>query len=400
MPVLLPYSDALSAYDFGPAHPLRPERFTLAVELMRAYGLVDGETPAESVRRTARIVKPQPASREDLETVHDRAYVDAVLEASSDPAGFRLRRGIGPGDTPAFHTMHEAAALACGATTMALRAVVEGDARRAFSVAGGLHHAHRDRAAGFCVYNDPAVAIAVLRRDHPGLRVAYVDIDAHHGDGVEETFYDDPDVLTLSIHESGRYLFPGTGRVIDTGEGDGKGFAINVPLPPLADDACYRLVLREIIAPSLAAYAPDVIVAQCGADALHTDPLTHLGLTLSGYYDLVTGIVGVASDVCDGRICATGGGGYDAYHGVPRAWTLLLAALLGVDPPDALPEAWRERVRGLSSTDIATGLLEDGFTPLPGVADSVRAETASVVDRVRQASPLITGGSSENPHAG
>jgi acetoin utilization protein AcuC len=390
MSVLLPYAEELAAYDLGPTHPMRPERFTLAVSLMRAYGMIADEGDADSIAGgTARMVRPEPSSRDELELAHDRGYIDAVIDASADPDRFRARRGIGPGDTPAFRGMHEAAALACGATTQALRSVVERDTRRAFSVAGGLHHARHDRASGFCVYNDPAVAIAVVSGEHPGLRVAYVDIDAHHGDGVEEAFSSSADVMTLSVHESGRYIFPGTGRVIDTGTGEGAGYTINVPLPPLADDACYRLVLRDVIAPALAAFKPDVVFAQCGADALHSDPLTHLGLTLTGYRDLVAGIITCADETCGGRICVTGGGGYDAYVGVPRAWTLLLAELLGITPPESVPESWREVVTAVSGAEAPSSLSADAFSPLPGISDRVRAETASVVERVRQASPLL-----------
>ena len=391
MSVLFPYSPQMAGYDFGPSHPMRPERFTLAVELMQEYGLLVAEDAPPTGGPAARVVSPEPASAEDLLTVHSQACIEVVTAASEGGGGFFPRRGIGAGDTPAFHRMHEVSALICGGTIAALRSVVEGDARRSMSVAGGLHHAMPERAAGFCVYNDPVVAIAVMLRDHPGLRVAYVDIDAHHGDGVEAVFATNPDVLTISVHESGRYLFPGTGAVLDTGIGAGKGFAINVPLPPLADDACYRLVLREVIAPALEAFAPDVIIAQCGADTLHTDPLTHLALTLPGYAHLVRGLVEVADKVCSGRICATGGGGYDAYVGTPRAWTLLLAALLGVDPPPALPEAWRERVSGITEKVAPAGLLEDSFTRLPGIAEQTGAETASVVERVRGASPLLRG---------
>jgi len=196
-------------------------------------------------------------------------------------------------------------------------------------------------------------------------------------------------VLTISVHESGRYLFPGTGRVLDTGAGAGKGYALNVPLPPLADDACYRLVLREVIAPAIAAFKPDVIVAQCGADALHTDPLTHLGLTLSGYSGIAEGLVQIAEEVCGGRLCATGGGGYDAYLGTPRAWTLLLAAMLKVDPDPLLPEKWRSQVQEIIGERVPFHLLDDSFAPIGGVAEKVRAQTASVVERVRQASPLL-----------
>ena len=390
MGVVVPYSEELAAYDLGPTHPLKPERFTLAVELMRAYGLL-AEEPATPVAGRARRIEPEQVARADLERVHEPAYIDAVVEASRDPHAFRPRRGIGPGDTPAFRHMHEASSGVCGATWAGLRSVFEGDARRAFAVAGGLHHAHRDRAAGFCVYNDPAVAIARLRAEHPGARVAYVDIDAHHGDGVQEAFYEDPDVLTVSVHESGRYLFPGTGRLVEIGDGAGYGAALNVPLPPLADDACYRMVMHDVIAPALRAFAPDVIVAQCGADAHHADPLTHLGLTLGGHRWLVERLVDVADAVCHGRLCCTGGGGYGTYSVVPRAWTGVLAALLGVELPEELPAHWRHHVRELSGEPAPRGLLHDPYEPLPAVSERVRVETAALVERVRGASPLLDG---------
>jgi acetoin utilization protein AcuC len=389
MSVALAYSDELAAYDLGPDHPLRPERFTLAVELMRAYRLIrEGEQARVG---TARLVAPREATREDLELVHDAAYIDTVIRASTDPAAFSPARGLGPGDTPPAHGLHRAAALVCGATTAALRAVVEGDMRRSFSVAGGLHHAHRDRAAGFCVYNDPAVAIEVMRRDHPGIRVAYIDIDAHHGDGVQEAFYATPDVLTISIHESGRYLFPGTGRFVETGTGAGDGFAINVPLAPLSDDTAYRMVARDVIAPAVRVFCPDVIVAQCGADAHHADPLTHLGLTLPGYRTLIERIVELADEVCAGAICCTGGGGYGSYSVVPRAWTLLLASLLGVSPAGELPDSWREHSAALSGEPAPLTLTADEYQPLPAVSERVHVETAALVERVRAASSLLAG---------
>lgn len=391
MNVVLPYSDSLAAYDLGPTHPLKPERFSLAVDLMRAYGLIAEEPgqPGVAAVAAARRVEPETITRADLELVHDAAYVDAVTAASSDPHAFHPQRGIGPGDTPAFHRMHEASSALCGATWAGLRAVFEGEARRAFSVAGGLHHAHRDRAAGFCVYNDPAVAIAMLRRDHPSVRVAYVDIDAHHGDGVQEAFYTERDVLTISAHESGRYLFPGTGRLVERGEGSGIGSAINVPLPPLADDVCYHMVMREVIAPAVHAFAPDVIVAQCGADAHHADPLTHLGLTLAGHHWLVQQLVETADVVCDGRICCTGGGGYGTYSVVPRAWTNVLATLLGVSPAEELPQQWRERVEAVSGEPAPASLMHDPYEPLPAISERVRAETATLVDRVRASTQLL-----------
>jgi acetoin utilization protein AcuC len=342
----LVYSDAMAGYDLGSGHPLKPERFTLAVDLMRAYGLL-----AEEGGPIATVAPAGPLSDDDLALVHDRAYIETVRDASADPARFtwRTKRGIGPGDTPAAPGLHDAAALIAAGTAMALRLALDSDgAVRPFAVAGGLHHAHRDRAAGFCIYNDPAIAIALALREHPELRVAYLDIDAHHGDGVQEAFYDDPRVLTISLHESGRYLYPGTGREVETGKGAGTGFSLNVPLQPHADGARYELAFDEVVAPALERFAPDVLVAQCGADAHHADPLTHLGLTLADYRDLYGRIIGLAEEHCRGRLVCTGGGGYGTYSAVPRAWTLLAAALAGVELPDELPEQWRERSAALS----------------------------------------------------
>jgi len=319
MPAILVFDERLAEYDFGPAHPLRPERVTRSVALMREHGLL-GEAGFE-------IVAPEPASREDLERVHDADYIDAVIAASAHPSNPPAGRGLGEGDTPAFAGMHEA-----------MRAVTGGAAGRALNIAGGLHHSHRDRAAGFCVYNDPSIGIAwALERD-PTLRIAYLDIDAHHGDGVQEAFYEDPRVLTVSIHESGRYLYPGTGFPEDRGSGAGLGTALNVPLPPFADDACYQLAFKDAVAPSVRDFAPDLIVSQNGADALYHDPLTTLGLTLGGYDWLVRNISALSDELCGGRLVAHGGGGYAWESAVPRAWTLLAGSLLRRTMPTELWE--------------------------------------------------------------
>lgn len=339
MEVALVYSTALDAYDFGPQHPLRPERVSLAVALMEAYGLV-----AEGALVP---LAPRPATEDELLRVHDRAYVDAVQRFSASGRAIIGERGIGPGDTPPFKGMHEAAALIAGATTVALEAVTSGRFTRAFSPAGGLHHAHRDHAAGFCVYNDVAVAIAAALDRDPALRIFYLDIDAHHGDGVQEAFYAEPRVFTLSIHESGRHLFPGTGFPEEHGEGAGLGTALNVPMPPNAGDEDYALVFDEVVVPAVREFAPDLIVAQCGADAHRSDPLTHLALTLGGFRDLYRRIVVLADECCGGRLLATGGGGYSWPSYVPRAWTMLAAELVGRELPEELPEAWLELQREL-----------------------------------------------------
>lgn len=338
----LVYDPSLADYDLGPGHPLRPERVTLSVSLMDAYGLL-GEGPGQ-----ARVISPMPASERDLELVHSREYVEAVRRASEPPFGPDHRHGLGTGDNPVVPGMHEVSSLICGGAILGLEAVMDSRFARTFNVAGGLHHAHRDRAAGFCVYNDPAVAIAAAQRDHPGSRFAYVDIDAHHGDGVEEAFWSSADVLTVSVHESGRHLFPGTGFARDTGVGDGAGCALNVAMPPEADDECYALAFGRVIAPAIRAFAPDAIVVQCGADAILEDPLSHLGLSLAGYRSLVRSIVGLADEVCEGRIAACGGGGYAWWSAVPLAWTSVMAELLGAAVPPSLPARWREELERLS----------------------------------------------------
>lgn len=330
MNAALAYMPALDAYDLGPDHPLRPERVSRAVEMMREHGLI-----AEGALRP---IEFGPASREDLLRVHAPEYVDLVTRASGPGGLWPPQAGIGPGDTPAFPGMHDAAALIAGATTAALEAVIGGAYTRGFSPAGGLHHAHRDYASGFCVYNDVAVAVATALEHDSALRVLYVDIDAHHGDGVQDIFYAEPRVLTISLHESGRYLFPGTGSVSERGEGPGAGSAVNVPLPPRATNACYLLAFDEVVAPAAHAFMPDLIVAQCGADAHWSDPLTSLDVTLSGFQVLYRRIVSLADGLCDGRLLATGGGGYSWQRVVPRAWTLLAGELTGRELPSALTE--------------------------------------------------------------
>jgi len=380
---ILVYSPQLAGYDLGPAHPLRPERFTLTVALMEAYGLVPPGTGAgrptadDGAAAPLHVVAPFPAADEDLLRVHDPAYVDAVRAGVPSRA-----HGLGTLDTPVFPGMHEAAALVAGATLLAVREVASERARRAFSVAGGLHHAHRSFASGFCVYNDCAVGIAWALASDPAMRVLYIDIDAHHGDGVQEAFYAEPRVLTVSLHQNGRTLFPGTGWPSETGEGAGTGAAVNVPLPAGATDACYRMAFDEVVEPHARAFATDLIVAQCGADALHGDPLTDLGLTVPGHQWLVRSIVRLADELCEGRLVALGGGGYDWADGVPRAWTLAAAELAGVTLPTSLPEPWRERVSRLSHTGPPRGLLDDAYAVDPGFEARLLADT---LDWVAQA---------------
>jgi acetoin utilization protein AcuC len=286
------------------------------------------------------------ASEEDLSRAHTDDYLHALRAASADPAAWPAPAfGLGTADDPVTPGIMEAAALVAGATSAALKAVIDGRYRRAFAPAGGLHHAHADHASGFCLVNDVAVAIARSLARDPDLRVAYIDIDAHHGDGVQSIFYDDPRVLTVSVHESGRFLFPGSGFPDETGGPSAPGSAGNVALPPGSGDDAFHLAFTAFVDPVVTAFRPDVIVAQLGADAHHDDPLTTLGLTLAGHADLVDSICGLADSVCDGRIAATGGGGYSFRSVVPRAWCSAAARLGELALPEPLPESWRRALR-------------------------------------------------------
>jgi acetoin utilization protein AcuC len=380
MDACLVYSPALAAYDLGESHPLRPERFTLAVALMQAYGML--APPRRPGPGTLDVIEPLPATDGELALFHDRAYIDTVREASAHPEWFfPPRAGLGTPDTPVFPGMHEASALVAGATVTAMRAVSSRRYRTAFSIAGGLHHAHHDRAAGFCVYNDCAVAIADALETDPDLRVLYLDIDAHHGDGVQEAFYEDPRVLTVSLHETGERLYPGTGSAHEHGAGAGEGFAANVPLPEGATDACFAMAFQRVAEVLARRFAPDVVVAQCGADAHHDDPLTSMGLTVRGHDALVGRIMELAGDVAGGRVVACGGGGYGPLHVVPRCWVSVAARLAGRSLDERLPESWRELVRTTTGGEPPAGLHEDDHAA-PADEGRLLEETARTCEEV------------------
>lgn len=379
----------MADYRFSPGHPMLPERFTLAIELMRGWNIIgNGDTQA-------RMVEPKPAPVEDLLRVHSEEYVTAVRDEDSSAATDEVF-GLGPGDTPRFPDAHDISALIAGGTSRAMDGVLGDEWAHAFCPAGGLHHAARTHAAGFCVYNDCAVAIARATALQPGLRIAYVDIDAHHGDGVEAAFVDRADVLTLSVHESGQYLYPGTGASRDIGEGEGRGFSVNLPLPPHAGDGEYVLAFERVLAPALRAYEPDLIVAQLGADNLGSDPLAHLRLTVAGHASLVRGIVALADELCSGRLVATGGGGYDAFSGAPRAWACAMALLAGVEPPTGLPRPWRAladagaAARGLPGTEGPGTFDERPLLDPPISAEEIRRLAERAIEQTRAASPLLS----------
>lgn len=361
-------------YDFGPAHPLTPRRFGPGIDLLRSVGAEPG-------------LAPEPARDDELLWSHTRHYLDVVKRFSEfDHGWMEAEAGIGSGgDDPPFHGMHDAAAAVAGGSIRAVEAILRGDVEHAFHPGGGLHHAMPARAAGFCIYDDPALAIARARQD--GLRVLYVDLDVHHGDGVEAIHAADPGVLTLSFHESGRYLFPGTGFVDEVGEGAAAGTVVNVPLEADTGEDAWLGAVRSILPEVAAAFGPDLIVSQHGADSHAWDPLAHLRNTTTAMGEAARLVDAVAHRFCAGRWLATGGGGYGVYAVVPRMWSLVWLAAAHREVPDRLPGEWRERWAG-EAARYGTPALPTTFTDPPNAGDPAsRAQDAA--ERQSRASALV-----------
>ena len=325
-PVALVYGDALMKHHLSDEHPLQPIRVKLAVDLIKSTGLIEH----------SHLVPPRAATIDELALVHSREYIDLVRKLS-DPADRRHvspdeidAAGFASADNPISDELHEGTSLVVGASMVAAEAIDSGAALHAFSPSGGLHHAHRDRASGFCTYNDAAVACRWLK--DRGHRVAYVDVDVHHGDGVEAIFQSDPDVLTISLHESGRWLFPGTGFPQDSGVGAGKGSAANMPFVPFTWDEPWLMAFDRVVPALLRRFKPTVLVTQDGCDTHHLDPLAHLAATTRIWPHVGRAFHELAHELCEGRWLALGGGGYAIYEVVPRAWTLLFAEM--VERPD------------------------------------------------------------------
>ena len=347
---LLVFGPRSLSYDFGPGHPLSPRRFGPGIDLLRAVGAEPG-------------LAPEPAADGELEWLHAAEYVAAVRRLAADPGG-PPEAGIGPGDDPAFAGMHDAAAAVAGGSIRAMEAILRGDVEHAHHPGGGLHHAMRARASGFCVYNDVALAIARARRD--GLRVLYVDLDVHHGDGVQALHAADPGVLTVSIHESGRSLFPGTGFLNDLGEGTAAGTCVNVPLEPLSGPEAWLAAVQGVVPALAAAFGPDMVVSQHGADGHVWDPLAHLSLTTTAMGEAARLVDRMAHRYAGGRWLATGGGGYSVYRVVPRTWALTWLAAAHREAPRLLPEGWRARWAG-DAARWGDSPLPVGFEDDPGL---------------------------------
>lgn len=374
--MLLVFGPRSLTYDFGPGHPLTPRRFGPGIDLLRAVGAVPG-------------LAPEPAPVAQLRWCHTKRYIDVVKRFSSDPFG-PPAMGIGEGgDCPPFPGMHAASASVAGGSIRAVEAVLRGDAEHAQHPGGGLHHAMAERASGFCIYNDPALAIARARRD--GLRVLYLDFDVHHGDGVQVLHAPDPGVLTFSIHETGRMLFPGTGDPDEIGEGTAAGTSVNVPLPPGTGEGGWLAGVRRLVPELAASFGPDLIVSQHGADSHAWDPLAHLNVTTTAMSEAARLTDALAHRHAGGRWLATGGGGYDAYRVVPRAWALTWLAGAHREVPDATPAAWRDRWGG-EAARYGQAPLPTTFTDLPNAglpldrtATAIDANAIEIAELVRRA---------------
>ncbi len=378
----------LAGYDFGAGHPMAPARVELTMELARTFGVLSAPGVA--------VACPAPASMLELAAVHHQPSIDVVQRAGAlIPGAAELAAelaavfGLGTADNPLFTGMHEASALVAGATLAAARAVWTGAARHGASLAGGLHHAMRASASGFCVYNDPAIAISWLLQAGAS-RIAYVDVDVHHGDGVQAAFYDDPRVLTISLHEDPATLWPGTGWPSESGGPEARGFAVNVALPTGTGDAGWLRAFDAVVPPLLHAFQPDILVSQHGCDTHWLDPLADLRLTIDAQRLAHAAIHRLAHEVAGGRWLLMGGGGYETLQVVPRTWTHLLAEAAGcpIDPGVRIPASWRDyafRRTGQEAPESMTdgsepafARFESGYNPGDAIDRAIVATRSAV----------------------
>ncbi|OEH86964.1 histone deacetylase [Desulfuribacillus stibiiarsenatis] len=320
-------------YCFGEEHPFNPVRLQMTLDLMQSMKIIESN----------QILTPVLPSDEMLGTVHSKEYIDAVKHASTTPDYMSSTYGLGTDDTPTFLDMHRVTSLIVGGTVQAAEMVMEGQCHHALNLGGGLHHSFADKASGFCVYNDAAIAIKHLQLKY-NAKVLYLDTDAHHGDGVQSIFYHDPNVMTISFHETGKYLFPGTGNIHERGEGDGFGYSYNIPLEPFTEDESFKEALYEVLPAVMENFKPDIIISQNGCDAHYLDPLTHLYSTINIFAEIPKLVHQLAHTYCQGRWVAIGGGGYDLWRVVPRAWSLLWAEMNHQDIREApIPKSWIDK---------------------------------------------------------
>lgn len=329
------FSDQLLNYKFNASHPFNPLRLEMTIDLLKEIKAVN----------EASFIMPDKADDHLLSLFHDETYIDAVKKASQGLLSKEAAEpfGLGTEDTPIFEGMHEASAMIASATVKAADLVASGSYQHAINLGGGLHHGFRNKASGFCIYNDIAIAIKYLQEKHH-MKVLYIDTDAHHGDGVQWGFYDDPSVSTFSIHETGRYLFPGTGYVHERGAGSGHGFTFNLPVDAFTEDDSWLNVFEKATKEITEFFKPDIIFSQHGVDSHYYDPLTHLNLTMNSYHKIPKIIHQLSHDYCNGKWIAVGGGGYDIWRVVPRAWSLVWLEMIEQDlPKEELPQSFIDK---------------------------------------------------------
>ena len=353
------FSEELLNYRFNSHHPFNQMRLKLTLDLLQKLGAIKDD----------QIAAPRMATDEELCLIHDPNFVNAVRLAGQGKLKDEAAEGYGLGteDTPIFENMHEASALLVGGTLTAADYVMTGKANHALHLGGGLHHGFRGKASGFCVYNDSSVAIKYLQEKYKA-RVLYVDTDAHHGDGVQWSFYDDPNVCTLSIHETGRYLFPGTGNVNERGQGKGYGYSFNIPVDAFTEDDSWLDAYKNTLTEVAEFFKPDVILTQNGADAHYLDPLTHLSSTMRIYREIPKLAHEIAHKYCEGRWIAVGGGGYDIWRVVPRAWSLIwLEMIENSNCYGSLPQDWIEEWKEKAPVELPREWDDPGnlYPPIP-----------------------------------
>lgn len=369
--IVYPYSDALLNYKFKEDHPLKPERLKLTYLLSQELGLLN----------SAKVTEPSLATRQELELFHDPEFIDAVQECSTNLCSKPVF-GIGTADNPVFPELYDAAVKYVGATLDAMKEIEKG-AHCAFAISGGLHHSHKSMASGFCVFNDVAVSILHLHKKK-NCKVLYFDFDAHHGDGTQSAFYRSKNVLTISIHESGRYLFPGTGFVHEIGGGEGTGYAVNVPILPGGGSLELMRIMDEVVTPLFESYKPDLLVTQLGVDGHFLDPLAHLVYTTHGYESVLRRIKALSEDICKMGWLAVGGGGYHPAN-VARLWTLFLSIMLDERIPQRLPEGFIEACTNLGFDKRPEGIRDteevvQGYFP----REEIELDLERTIRRVRE----------------
>ncbi len=347
------YHPAYSNYNLGEGHPFDPVRIQLTLDLLAELNLLPEK------------IKPEPVLVEKLYEVHDRNYVDDVerLSAGDNSVDAELY-GLGTLDNPIVPGMAEAARLQAGGTLLGAKLLLQEKTSKVLQMGGGFHHAHASLASGFCIYNDIALAIRELTKK--GWHVAYLDLDVHHGDGVQEIFYTDDKVMTISFHESGEYLFPGTGWPYELGQGMGRSLKLNIPLEPFTEGDSYFEVMNRVLEPALGRFKPDVLVVQAGADAHFTDPLADLLLTTHDYRKIYRRVIELADAKCKGKVLFTLGGGYSITAAF-RIWTILYLTLFGKEFSGKLPEEWRKKWKERTGKEIPETLDDTlpAFEPIP-----------------------------------